>query len=136
MARTMLLQKCHDLKCYSIFVDQVRTEVAAGKTLHQAIVKAVKYCKEHDILADYFAKKEQEEVFDMVSFKWDWNRAMGVRAEEAAAKASAQTADAKTTEFVIRMLKKNYSCDEIVELAGTTKDNIIRIAQLNKLAYN
>jgi hypothetical protein len=34
------------------------------------------------------------------------------------------------------MLKKNYSCDEIVELAGTTKDNIIRIAQLNKLAYN
>ena len=47
-----------------------------------------------------------------------------------------QTADAKTTEFVIRMLKKNYSCDEIVELAGTTKDNIIRIAQLNKLAYN
>ena len=44
----------------------------------------------------------------MVSFKWDWNRAMEVRAEEAAAKASAETADAK----------------------------IIRIAQLNKLAYN
>jgi hypothetical protein len=79
-------------------------------------------------LADYFAKKEQEEVFDMVSFKWDWNRAMEVRAEEAV--------DAKTAEVVINMLKKHYSYDEIVELAGTTKDNIIRIAQLNKLAYN
>ena len=64
----------------------------------------------------------------MGSFKWDWNRAMEVRAEEAA--------DAKTTEVVINMLKKHYSCDEIVELAGTTKDNIIRIAQMNKLAYN
>ena len=127
-----LLQKCHDLKCYSIFVDQVRTEVAAGKTLHQAISKTIRYCKEHDILADYFAKKEQEEVFDMVSFKWDWNRAMEVRAEEAAEIA----ADAKTTEFVVNLLKKHYSCEEIIELAGTTKDNIVRIAKLNKLAYN
>ena len=123
-----LLQKCHDLKCYSIFVDQVRKEVASGNTLRQAISQAIKYCKEHDLLADYFARKEQEEVFDMVSFKWDWDRAMEVRAEEAA--------DAKTTEVVINMLKKHYSCDEIVELAGTTKDNIIRIAQMNKLAYN
>ena len=47
-----------------------------------------------------------------------------------------QAVDAKTTEVVINMLKKHYSYDEIVELAGTTKDNIIRIAQLNKLAYN
>ena len=35
----------------------------------------------------------------MVSFKWDWNRAMEVRAEEAAEEA----ADAKTTEFVLNM---------------------------------
>ena len=64
----------------------------------------------------------------MVSFKWDWDRAMEVRAEEAA--------DAKTTEFIVKMLKKHYSCDEIVELAGTTKENVVRIANLHKLAYN
>ncbi len=122
-----LLQKCHDLKCYSIFVSKVRAEVSAGKTLHQAISLAIKYCKENEFLSDYFSKKERE-VFDMVSFKWDWNRAMEVRAEEAA--------DAKTTEFIVKMLKKHYSCDEIVELAGTTKENVVRIANLHKLAYN
>ena len=131
-----LLHKCHDLKCYSIFVDQVRKEVASGKTLRQAI----KYCKEHDILADYFAKKEQEEVFDMVSFKWDWNRAMAVRAEEAAeqaaAKASAETADAKTTEFVLNMLREHEPYEKISRLASTSMENVKKIAHMNNLAYN
>ena len=35
----------------------------------------------------------------MVSFKWDWNRAMELRAEE--------TADARTTEFVLNMLREH-----------------------------
>ena len=34
-------------------------------------------------LLDYFAQKEQEEVIDMVSFKWDPELAMKVRMEEA-----------------------------------------------------
>jgi len=135
-----LLQKCHDLKCYSIFVDQVRKEVASGNTLRQAISKTIKYCKEHDILADYFAKKEQEEVFDMVSFKWDWNRAMEVRAEEAAeqaaAKASAETADAKTTEFVLNMLREHEPYEKISRLASTSMENVKKIAHMNNLAYN
>ncbi len=78
-----ILEKCHDLKCYSIFVDLVRTEARNGATLGQAIAKTIHYCKENDILADYFAQKEQEEVFDMVNFKWDPELAMKVREEEA-----------------------------------------------------
>ena len=110
--------------------------MAIGKTLRQAIVKAVKYCKEHDSLADYFAKKEQEEVFDMVSFKWDWNRAMEVRAEEAAAKASAEAADAKTTEFVLNMLREHEPYEKISRLASTSMENVKKIAHTNNLAYN
>ena len=44
--------------------------------------------------------------------------------------------DTKTTEFVVNMLKKHYKCDDIVELAGTTRENVIRIANLHNLAYN
>ena len=109
--------------------------MAAGKTLHQAIASAIKYCKEHGLLADYFAKKEQE-VFDMVSFKWDWNRAMEVRAEEAAAKASAETADAKTTEFVLNMLREHEPYEKISRLASTSMENVKKIAHMNNLAYN
>lgn len=127
-----LLQKCHDLKCYSIFVSQVRAEISAGNTLRQAITSAIRYCKEHDLLADYFAQKEQKEVFDMVSFKWDWNRAMEVRAEEAAEEA----ADAKTTEFVLNMLREHEPYEKISRLASTSMENVQRIAQKNNIAYN
>ena len=102
--------------------------MAAGKTLHQAIASAIKYCKEHGLLADYFAKKEQEEVFDMVSFKWDWNRAMEVRAEE--------VADAKTTEFVLNMLREHEPYEKISRLASTSMENVKKIAHMNNIAYN
>ena len=135
-----LLQKCHDLKCYSIFVSQVRAELSSGNTLHQAITQAIRYCKEHDLLADYFAQKEQKEVFDMVSFKWDWNRAMEVRAEEAAeeaaTKAAIETADAKTTEFVLNMLREHEPYEKISRLAATSMENVKKIAQKNNIAYN
>ena len=101
--------------------------MAAGKTLHQAIASAIKYCKEHGLLADYFAKKEQE-VFDMVSFKWDWNRAMEVRAEE--------VADAKTTEFVLNMLREHEPYEKISRLASTSMENVKKIAHMNNIAYN
>ena len=78
-----ILENCRALECYSIFVDRVRTEARNGSTLGQAIANAVRYCRENDILADYFAQKEQEEVFDMVSFKWDPELARKVWEEEA-----------------------------------------------------
>ena len=123
-----LLQKCHDLKCYSIFVSQVRTGISAGNTLRQAITSAIQYCKEHDLLADYFAQKEQKEVFDMVSFKWDWNKAMEVRAEEAV--------EAKTTEVVLNMLREHEPYEKISRFTSTSMENVKRIAQKNNLAYN
>ena len=123
-----LLQKCHDLKCYSIFVSQVRAEISAGNTLRQAITSAIRYCKEHNLLADYFAQKEQKEVFDMVSFKWDWNKAMEVRAEEAV--------EAKTTEVVLNMLREHEPYEKISRFTSTSMENVKRIAQKNNLAYN
>ena len=42
----------------------------------------------------------------------------------------------KTLQFVINLLKKKYPYDEISELAETTKDDVIRIAEENGLAYH
>ena len=63
----------------------------------------------------------------MVIFKWDWNRAMEVRAEEAA--------DAKTTEFVLNMLREHEPYEKISRLASTSMENVQRIAQKNNIAY-
>ena len=64
----------------------------------------------------------------MVSFKWDWNRAMEVRAEEAV--------DAKTTEFVLNMLREHEPYEKISRLASTSMENVQRIAQKNNIAYS
>ena len=76
----------------------------------------------------------------MVSFKWDWNRAMEVRAEEAAEeaakKAAKESAEAKTTEFVLNMLREHEPYEKISRLASTSMENVQRIAQKNNLAYN
>ena len=68
----------------------------------------------------------------MVIFKWDWNRAMEVRAEEAAEEA----ADAKTTEFVLNMLREHEPYEKISRLASTSMENVQRIAQKNNIAYS
>ena len=68
----------------------------------------------------------------MVSFKWDWNRAMEVRAEEAAEEA----ADAKTTEFVLNMLREHEPYEKISRLASTSMEIVQRIAQKNNIAYS
>lgn len=135
-----LLQKCRDLECYSIFVAQVRAGLNSGKTLRRAIIDAIQFCKNNNYLKEYFSTKEQREVFDMVNFKWDWNRAIEVRAEEAAVKATEkavkETSDAKTAEFVVNLLKEHEPYERISRLASTSVDNVIHIAEKNNLAYN
>ena len=78
-----LLDKCHALKSYSVFVAKVREHVKNGSTLEAAVGEAVRYCIANDYLEEYFRQKQQEEVFDMLNFAWDQERALEVRAEEA-----------------------------------------------------
>ena len=76
-----ILKECYELRCYSIFVEKVRELAASNLPLEEAIKQAIQYCEQHDLMADYFNENEQE-VLDMVSFKWDWNRAMEVAKED------------------------------------------------------
>ena len=78
-----ILEKSHALKSYSVFVAKVRECVRTGSTLEAAVDNAVRYCIAHDYLGDYFRKKHTEEVFDMLDFAWNQERALEVRAEEA-----------------------------------------------------
>ncbi len=82
-----ILGKCHALKSYSVFVAKVRERVESGSTLEIAVGDAVSYCIAHDYLKEYFRLKKEREVFDMLNFVWDQERAMKVRAEEAAEEA-------------------------------------------------
>ena len=78
-----ILERCHELKSYSVFIAKVRESVNHGSMLKSAVIDAVEYCIKNDYLRDYFRKKYKEEVFDMLNFAWDQERALQVRAEEA-----------------------------------------------------
>ncbi len=78
-----LLEKCYELRSYSVFVAKVREGRDSGMTLDDAIIAAIHYCINQDLMADYF-KENESEVLDMVSTKWDWNEALRVAKEDAA----------------------------------------------------
>ncbi len=76
-----ILERCHDLLAYSVFIAKVREYLKANFSRFDAVRKAIRYCESHDLMADYF-KKHESEVFDMVSFEWNATRAKEVAHEE------------------------------------------------------
>ena len=80
---SVILERSRTLKGYSAFVAQVRRRAAEGMSLEEAVKLAIRYCIGQDYLAEYFHEREMEEVFDMVSFKWDPELAKRVQLEEA-----------------------------------------------------
>lgn len=121
--RRPILQKCHALKSYSVFVAQVREHVRNGSVLELAVRDAVQYCISHDYLGDYFRQKQQEEVFDMLNFAWDQERALKVRAEEAAEKERI---------FSIRNLMKNlqWTAEKAMDALSIPKAEQARYKEL------
>ena len=65
-----LLQKYKPLHDYSFFVYDVEKRVASGDSLANAIRSATDYCINHNIMHDYLSAN-YEEVFEMMSLKWN-----------------------------------------------------------------
>ena len=51
--------------------------------LEDAVKESIAYCINNDYLSDYFTETQKEEVFQMISFKWDEKVARRVWQEEA-----------------------------------------------------
>ena len=76
-----LLDSCYELRCYSVFVAKVQEYSAAKQELSQAIKSAIRYCRDNELMKEYF-KEHEREVLDMVTFKWDDKRAREIAKEE------------------------------------------------------
>ena len=76
-----LLDSCYELRCYSVFVAKVQDYLAEKQELSQAIKSAIRYCRDNELLKEYF-KEHEMEVLDMVTFKWDDKRAREIAKEE------------------------------------------------------
>ena len=65
-----LIQNCRPLHDYSVFIERVEFYLAAGMKRGEAILAAMKWCIENDIMRD-FLKAHEWEVFDMVNLVWN-----------------------------------------------------------------
>jgi hypothetical protein len=80
-----LLQKCQEIMYYSLFVSKVEEYKTPEVTAEQAVLKAVNYCIEHDIMKA-FLEQHRQEVVNMFTEEWNIEEAKRVAAEEAEAK--------------------------------------------------
>ena len=140
-----ILERSRALKGYSVFVAQVRRRTAEGKSLEEAVRQAIHYCVGQDYLAEYFHEREMEEVFDMVSFKWDPELAKRVQMEEAREigmergleqgmkQGMKQGLEQGVTEVVLNMLKKKWSLQDISEVSKWPLAKIENLGKMHQL---
>ena len=122
-----ILEKCHALKSYSVFVAKVRESVKNGSTLEAAVGEAVRYCIANDYLGGYFRQKQKEEVFDMLNFVWDQERALEVRAEEARADGRQEGLTASIRNVMHSM---NFSVEKAMDVLQIPADERAKYAAL------
>ena len=104
-----LLNSCYELRCYSVFVAKVQEYLAAKQELSQAIKSAIRYCRDNELMKEYF-KEHEREVMDMVTFKWDDKRAREIAEEEGRADGLAQgLAEGRVEGRAEGMLRTLYS---------------------------
>ena len=76
-----LVKKCKTLAGYSAFVAKVREFEKECGDKTEAMKRAVRHCRENDILKEFF-EKNSSEVINMLMTEWNWDDALAVRFEE------------------------------------------------------
>jgi len=125
-----LLDRCYELRSYSVFVAKVREGKDSGMTLDTAVIAAMRYCITHDLMADYF-KENESEVLDMVSAKWDWNEALRIAREDAAEMAREEGMEKGRWTTLAELVHKGIlTLKDAAKMAGMTEDKFRKLAAL------
>lgn len=88
---------------------------------------------ERDYLAEYFREREMEEVFDMVSFKWNPELAKRVQLQEAQEIGMEKGMEKGVTEVVLNMLKKKWPLQDISEVSQWPLAKIENLGKMHQL---
>jgi predicted regulator of amino acid metabolism with ACT domain len=115
-----IVNRCEPLKGYVEFVDTVRANQARLKkeipsmkreaVLEKAVAQAVSYCKEHNILKNFFESLSPEEA-NMLTTEWNLEDAIQVAREETWGKARKEYSD-----MVFNVVNQAKSMDELKEM--------------------
>jgi predicted transposase/invertase (TIGR01784 family) len=108
-----LLKKCETLDGYSFFISKIR-EFNKENPLEEAVIMAVKYCIDHNVLK-LFLQRHSQEVLNM------WIEEITVEDEIAAAR------DERTEEIALKMKDAGKPYSEISEFTGLSIETIEKL---------
>jgi len=116
---------------YSAFVAKVREYEKAGDTKEEAMKKAVRYCREHDILKEFLAQNATE-VMNMLMTEWNIEDAKKVWFEEGwegGREEGREEGWEKSRETIARnALAKGASIEYIHDITGLDIETIKQLA--------
>jgi len=125
-----ILAKSQSLSDYSQFISKVNEGLAAGMDLAQAIEAAIKYCLEHNIMADYL-KTHEAEVCNMLFQEFTYKDYAEVRYSEGIEKGIENGKTEERYAIARELLSTNLTIDEIVRVTGLTRKEIEDLRILN-----
>ena len=125
-----LIQRSESLMEYSYFVQKVRDYEAEDAvqdehTLERAIEKAICYCIEHDIMAE-FLETHGSEVSNMLLEEWDMDEALKDAKEEGRIEGKLE-GEQKEREALIRKFSKINTPEQIADILQTSKEYVYEV---------
>ena len=122
-----LLKKCSYLNDYSVLVGKVKQGLKNKLSRRQAIIHAIDWCINNDIMKDYLTEKRNE-VFSMLDFQWDLDEAKVAWQKQGEIKGRAEGIESVAS----NMLSEGFSFEQIQKLTKLSIEKIKELAK-NKL---
>jgi predicted transposase/invertase (TIGR01784 family) len=118
-----LARKCKTLAGYSVFVAKVREFEKECGDKAEALKRAVRYCRNHDILKE-FLEKNATEVINMLMTEWNWDDALAVRYEDGMEDGIEKGREDEREEIARNALAKGLSPELICTITGLDMETV------------
>ena len=131
-AQKALLMKSRALHDYSCFIGEIKTNVAAGMPLPNAIRAAMRTCIERDIMRA-FLEEHAREVVDMVNFEWNQELFEAAKFEEGLEQGRAEGRDEERGIMILNMLREKMPLEMIAKVSNLSLEKVRELGRVHSL---
>ena len=131
-AQKALLMKSRALHDYSCFIGEIKTNVAAGMPLPNAIRAAMRTCIERDIMRA-FLEEHAREVVDMVNFEWNQELFEAAKFEEGLEQGRAEGRDEERGIMILNMLREKMPLEMIAKVSNLSLEKVRELGRVHSM---
>ena len=117
---------------YSCFIGEIKTNVAAGMPLPNAIRAAMRTCIERDIMRA-FLEEHAREVVDMVNFEWNQELFEAAKFEEGLEQGRAEGRDEERGIMILNMLREKMPLEMIAKVSNLSLEKVRELGRVHSM---